>query len=329
MQFRILGVLSIALLLALTVTDANAGTAVIETASSSEHAAAGSSWNITKIFQILFWGIGALFLVGILSMSRSRNSGWNKVYRYLKKMGRSAAAAPVDAKTPLNARAGTGMIEFNISPFLSAQASGSLIQPPAVKICAIRAISRFKAPHLTNHVHRYYLETRGEGREPFLQVMTTPDGDIVELMYYSSLFRLNPQSMEEIYLFSDKNPNGLGTREYSLLKDQLGASGIQDLGSIFPDGADKLTYLRADGSDAPSRPAIRGTESRIDDASGEHGLMQTVHYMPYTRSIGDSKEYLLISTGIENSKDGDGSTSDYYVDFMIGVIIDKASIKVH
>lgn len=67
-------------------------------------------------------------------------------------------------------------------------------------------------------------------------------------------------------------------------------------------------------------PPYRGTETRIDDATGAKGLSQDVFLTPYVRALTDgSREYLLISTEVVHSIDGDASKRSVHVDFMVGL----------
>ena len=70
---------------------------------------------------------------------------------------------------------------------------------------------------------------------------------------------------------------------------------------------------------------------RVFDAIGEHGLKQEIYFMPYVRNFGatnDGTEYLLISTEIVESQDGDPAKRAIHVDFMIGLPLEKERLSV-
>jgi len=236
-----------------------------------------------------------------------------------------------DKGLPLGARIG-GLLNLQLSDFIRASANGSLVKTPESTMMHIVAISKLRLG-LNGDLHRFYTSV-DEDAESFLQVFTKPNGDIAELMYCTKLVRLIPETAEEQAVFLGEGEQGLGALNYTLEKAQIESLGLDaaTVAGVF--GAfDAISYQRDIGpAHREFFAPLKGTETRIDDAHGENGLKQTIHFMPYVRSLGSDsasgKEYLVITSEVIHSQDGDDSRRGIHVDFMIGVELDPHRVSV-
>lgn len=257
---------------------------------------------------------------------------WKDAYSYAEKwLGgrteRQLAAQKEDLNLPLAARIGS-LIQLQKTPLIRAMTQGSLIAMPEQDETLIRAISRIKID-LSGSLYRYYLNVGDDQHaEKFLQMYLDPTGRVTEVLYCSRLLRLIPQSVEDQEAFLGEAGYGLGDISYSLWRDQVAELGMDDasLAAIFG-AADSIIYQRDIGEAHMQFVApLRGTETRIDDAAGSHGLQQEIVFMPYSRALGEGfdaqREVLLISTEIVASVDGDSSRRGIYVDFMVGIPVE-------
>ena len=264
---------------------------------------------------------------------------WKDAFKYAKGVAGShgVESAQKEARSddglPLGGRIG-GLIKLQMSPFIRASASGSLITTPATPDALIRAVSRVRL-NLEGRLYRYYLATGDDDaeQERFLQLYVNEKGEVAETLYCTRLTRIIPQSEEEQDAFTGEGGAGLGEKTYSLWKEQLAGLGWSPaaLQDVFGD-EESIDYNRdaGDPSDDFISP-FTGTETRVDDAMGEHGLKQEIYFMPYMRHFGadgDGTEYLLITTEIVESQDGDPSKRAIHVDFMIGLPIEKERLTV-
>ncbi|MCU6434221.1 DUF2491 family protein [Undibacterium sp. Jales W-56] len=228
-----------------------------------------------------------------------------------------------DVDLPLRARIG-GVVQLQKSPFIRALSQGSLISMPEEKDSLIRAISRVRL-EIAGSLYRYYLLTGDQDdKECFIQLYQNEAGDISEVMYYSRLTRLIPESSADQEAYSGSAGYGLGDRSYTLWREQLSSLAWDEasLNSIFGD-AGHLEFSRDAGDPLSDFVApFQAQESRIDDAGGQHGLMQDLIFMPYSRALDGQRESLLISTEIVTSQDGDSSRRRIHVDFMIGIPVE-------
>lgn len=235
-----------------------------------------------------------------------------------------------DSGLPLGARIG-GIIEVEKTPFIIAKASGSLAHPPSASERFVAAVSRLKLTGLPGKAYRYYLATGDEGAgETFLQVYLAEDGKIREILYCTHLHRLVPTPEEREFFTAEKGV-GLGMQYFSLSADQLKGAGVdENLVALAAGEAGVVNYRRDIDPDAEFVAPLRGSESRIDDAQGEHGLKQEVFYLPYCRPLGDGgqTEFLLISTEIVESHDGDPAKREIHVDFMVGIPLSEGMVSV-
>jgi hypothetical protein len=239
----------------------------------------------------------------------------------------------VDDGLPFGARIG-GVLTLQMSPFIRAAANGSLITCPTVVDTLIKAVGRVRL-NLNGTVHRLYLSLGDDDieQERFLQVFTNEHGEIAETLYCTRLTRIIPQTDEDQAAFTGATGVGLGEKNYSLWKEQLAGLGIDasTLQVVFGD-ADSIEYTRDAGdADTDFMVPFTGSETRVDDVAGQRGLEQQIYFMPYVRSLGSdgaSREYLLITTEIVESQDGDASKRAIHVDFMIGIPIEKERITI-
>ncbi|MET3115967.1 hypothetical protein AAKU64_000170 [Undibacterium sp. GrIS 1.8] len=268
---------------------------------------------------------------------------WTEAYQYAGKiLGKHSSVAnglanqhqdsnQADANLPLKARIG-GVLQLQKTPFIRAISQGSLIAMPDDGNCLIRAISRVRL-EIAGSLYRYYLNTGDQdANESFVQLYQNEQGDISEVMYYQRLTRFVPETIEDQQAFSGEAGAGLGDRTYSLWRAQLEAQFVDNgldaatlannLNSIFGD-SDQIDYSR-DAGDPNSEfvAPFKAQESRIDDAIGQHGLLQDIVFMPYSRALDGLRESLLISTEIVRSRDGDTSRREIHVDFMIGIPVE-------
>jgi len=256
--------------------------------------------------------------------------GWTDAYNYL----RSGAArlmsddAPrTDTGLPLGARIGS-VVGIQQSPLLRAAGEGSLIALPDADDTRIVAVSQIKLKQ-SGGLYRYYLETGDrDDKEKFLQVYQNASGEVSEIMYCSQLARVIPESAEDQDAYTGRAGAGLGDRSYTLWREQLSDMEL-DLALIF--GAnDGIDYWRDAGDpEVAYMPPFTGTEVRLDDASGSTGLRQEMYFMPYVRELrSGNHEYLLITTEIIHSVNGDTSKRGIHVDFVIGIPVEQQRIVI-
>lgn len=251
---------------------------------------------------------------------------WNDACKYMRgvaaKHGIESArpAARVDTGLPMGARVG-GVVTMQKSPFIRAECNGSLVTAPDDGDTLIRAISRVNLD-ISGQLFRYFLDTGDNGsQQKFLQVLQDARGAVAEILYCTQLTRVIPESEEDQGAFMGLSGSGLGDKSYTLWRTQIGDLGIDaaDLAVIFGD-SDRIEYRRDAGDPATDFISpFTGIEMRVDDANGEHGLEQNLYFMPYVRELNDGREYLLITTEIVKSRDGDASRRSIHVDFMIGI----------
>ncbi|MET3136158.1 hypothetical protein AAKU61_000496 [Undibacterium sp. GrIS 1.2] len=276
---------------------------------------------------------------------------WTDAYQYAGKIfGKHSTAVngsatqnqgtnQADANLPLKARIG-GVLQLQKTPFIRAISQGSLIVMPDDGNCLIRAISRVRL-EIAGSLYRYYLNTGDQdANESFVQLYQNEQGDISEVMYYQRLTRFIPETIEDQQAFSGEAGAGLGDRTYTLWRAQLetqlvdngldaatsasNSAGnlVSNLDSVFGDG-DQIDYSRDAGDpDKEFVAPFKAQESRIDDAIGQHGLLQDIVFMPYSRALDSLRESLLICTEIVRSRDGDTSRREIHVDFMVGIPVE-------
>ena len=255
--------------------------------------------------------------------------GWSDAYNYLRNMG-GAEPPRADRDLPLGARIGS-LVRIQQSPLLRAIGDGSLVAPPDADGQRIVAVSQIKLRQ-SGGLYRYYLDTGDrDDKEKFLQVYRNEAGQVAELMYCTQLARVIPETVEDQQAYMGLADAGLGDRSYTLWRAQLNDIGLDEseLDLVFGN-RDGVDYWRDAGDpQAEFVKPFSGTETRLDDASGRLGLRQEMYFMPYVRELrGGGHEYLLITTEIINSVNGDASKRGIHVDFVIGIPVEQERIVI-
>jgi len=261
--------------------------------------------------------------------------GWKDAIDYLrsgaKRRGVEGDAPQAeDRGLPLGARIGS-VVDLQMSPLLRANANGSLVALPQAEDSRILAISQFKLS-MAGRLYRYYLAKGDEDeREKFLQLYVDEHGAVKEILYCTQLVRFIPTTAEDQDAFTGTDGCGLGDLQFSLWRSQLEESGADNavLASGFGD-QDALDFERDVGDpNAGFVPPFTGTETRIDDASGTEGLKQQLYFMPYARQLGDGgREYLLVTTEIVQSVNGDARKRGIHVDFVVGIPVEQERLVI-
>ncbi|WP_028103455.1 DUF2491 family protein [Pseudoduganella violaceinigra] len=256
--------------------------------------------------------------------------GWKDAFNYLRHGRESEAPAVEDRGLPLAARIGS-VVGLQMSPLLRANANGSLLALPAAEDRRILAISQFQLS-MAGRLYRYYLAKGDEDdREKFLQLYVDEHGAVKEVLYCTQLLRFIPTTAEDQDAFTGADGAGLGELQFSLWRSQLEESGADGalLASAF--GEQEALDFERDVGDPTAGfvPPFSGTETRIDDAAGMQGLKQQLYFMPYARQLGDgSKEYLLVTTEILQSVNGDASKRGIHVDFVVGIPVEQERLVI-
>ena len=258
---------------------------------------------------------------------------WSDAFNYLRSGAArlSGAEAPnTDVDLPLGARIGS-VVSMQQSPLLRAAGDGSLITLPDTGDSRIVAVSQIRLQQ-SGGLYRYYLDTGDtDAKEKFLQLYQNGAGQVAEIMYCTQLARVIPETAEDQDAYMGLAGAGLGDRSYTLWRAQLGDIGLDDadLDLIFGN-RDGVDYWRDAGD--PRVEFVKpfsGTETRLDDASGRLGLRQEMYFMPYVRQLpGGGREYLLITTEIINSVNGDASKRGIHVDFVIGIPVEQERVVI-
>ena len=258
---------------------------------------------------------------------------WKDVFSYVRTMadrrGVLDAESRADDGLPLGARIGS-LVQMQQSPIIRAQANGSLIAMPGDGDTRVLAVSQLRLEPQTE-LYRFYLVKGDEGaNETFLQLFCGPDGKIAEILYCTQLARVIPETREDQEAYTGETGYGLGDAGYTLWREQLADMlSPETLASVFGEG-ERIDYARDAGArEAAFVAPFRGQEIRIDDAEGKHGMRQQLYFMPYVRMLpGGEREYLLITTEIVDSVDGDTSKRGIHVDFVIGIPMEQERIIV-
>jgi hypothetical protein len=259
--------------------------------------------------------------------------GWSDAYNYLRNGAARLAgveAPRTDRDLPLGACIGS-VVSMQQSPLLRAAGDGSLITLPDADDNRIVAVSQIKLKQ-SGGLYRYYLETGdGDDKEKFLQVYQNGAGQVAEVMYCTQLARVIPETVEDQEAYMGLAGSGLGDRSYTLWRAQLDDIGLDeaDLDLVFGN-SDGVDYWRDAGDpEAEFVTPFSGTETRLDDASGHTGLRQEMYFMPYVRELrSGGNEYLLITTEIISSVNGDASKRGIHVDFVIGIPVEQERIVI-
>ena len=258
---------------------------------------------------------------------------WKDVFSYVRAVaankGVTKGEARADDDVPLGARIGS-VVQIQMSPIIRAQTNGSLIAMPAAADTRILAVSQIRLQPATE-LYRLYLDKGDDAAdEKFLQVFSGDDGRVAEVLYCTQLARIIPETADDQDAYTGMAGYGLGDAGYTLWREQLADMlGTAELATVFGE-SDRLDYVRdAGGRDAQFVSPFKGRETRIDDAAGQHGLRQEMYFMPYVRQLADgSREYLLITTEIVESVDGDANKRGIHVDFVIGIPMEQERIVI-
>lgn len=258
---------------------------------------------------------------------------WKDVFSYVRgiaaKKGVAEDEARMDEGVPLDARIGS-VVQLQQSPVIRAQANGSLIAMPDAGDTRVLAVSQMRLQPDTE-LYRLYLDKGDEdAKEKFLQIFCGDDGKVAEILYCTQLARVIPETADDQDAYTGQAGQGLGDAGYTLWREQLADMlNAAELASVFGDG-ERIDYARDAGSPgAAFVQPFKGREIRIDDARGAQGLRQEMYFMPYVRELaGGGREYLLITTEIIESVDGDSSKRGIHVDFVIGIPMEQERIVI-
>jgi hypothetical protein len=258
---------------------------------------------------------------------------WKDVFSYVRAVaankGVTKGETRADDDVPLGARIGS-VVQIQMSPIIRAQTNGSLIAMPAAADTRILAVSQIRLQPATE-LYRLYLDKGDDAAdEKFLQVFCGDDGRVAEVLYCTQLARIIPETADDQDAYTGVAGYGLGDAGYTLWREQLADMlGAQELATVFGE-SDRVDYTRDAGApDAQFVTPFKGRETRIDDAAGQHGLRQEMYFMPYVRQLADgSREYLLITTEIVESVDGDANKRGIHVDFVIGIPMEQERILI-
>jgi hypothetical protein len=257
---------------------------------------------------------------------------WKDVFGYVRGIATKQGAIDsprIDEKLPLGARIGS-VVQIQRTPLIRAAASGSLIGMPDEGDTRVLAISQIKLKPDTGLYRLYLAKGDTDDKEKFLQVFNADNGDVAEILYCTQLTRVIPESAEDQDAYTGMAGAGLGDATYTLWRDQLADMlSAAELANVFGE-SDSLVYTRDAGD--PGEEFVKpftGFETRIDDASGVHGLRQELYFMPYVRDLqSGGREYLVITTEIIESVDGDKKRRGIHVDFVIGIPMEQERITV-
>lgn len=258
--------------------------------------------------------------------------GWKDAMDYVRGAAtkRGFAEGAADQQLPLGARIGS-VVSLQQSPLLRASAAGSLIRMPNGSDSRILAVSRIKL-NLSGKLYRYYLDKGDDADdEKFLQVYVNEQGQVAEILYCTQLARVIPETAEDQEAYTGEAGYGLGDASYTLWRAQLDGYGIDQHDLELAFGSEEgLEYLRDAGDpDAAFVAPFNGTETRVDDAGGMGGLLQEMYLMPYVRQLdGAGKEFLLITTEILRSVNGDAGKRGIHVDFVIGIPVEQERVVI-
>lgn len=255
---------------------------------------------------------------------------WKSALTYLKANLGHDGPKTADQAAPLNARIG-GIVQYQQAPFLKALAAGTLFDLPNGEAgkSPIRALShvRLEAAGSIWRLHEVLGDPLNDDSR-FIQLYVNEQGELVEALACSRLASYVPDPDELPYLIGEAQA-GLGDQEYTLDRDTLRGCGLTEaeLTAVLAD-AQTLVYTRDIQGQAYVAP-LQGTETRIDDPAGQHGLQADIWFMPYTRTLRDgSVEYLLIQLYKVLSQDGNADRQAVYVQIWVGIPLEKERVTV-
>lgn len=257
--------------------------------------------------------------------------GWKNVFSYVRGIagnhGLDGKARREDEGLPMGARIGS-LVQFQKSPVIRAQSQGSMIAMPGDGDNRVLAVSQVKL-NLDGALYRFYLAKGDQdAKEKFFQVYSDASGQVAEILYCTQLARVIPETAEDQDAYTGVSGVGLGDSSYTLWREQMADTLAEmELAQVFGE-ADQIVFTRdAGGTSASFVAPFSGTETRIDDAGGSAGLKQEMYYMPYVRTLpGGGREYLIITTEILASVNGDTSKRGIHVDFVVGIPVEQERI---
>lgn len=239
-------------------------------------------------------------------------------------------AERVDVGLPFGARIGS-LLEVPRTQI--ALLTGSLLTLPKSAQMPIVAASRVRLDGADDiALFRLYTDTgldRSGAGASYLQVLCAQGNvdEIRDLAYYQFLDRTFPVTDEEQAPFRGEG-FGLGQTDFEMGDEQLA-----NIPQVAPQlaallgGADSLRFVR----DTPGGDYVKpfqAEETRMDDPIGEEGMQKRQSFMPYVRALADDKqERLLISFDNVLSMDGK-PTRAAYVDYLVGLALDRSKVKV-
>ncbi|UUZ53809.1 hypothetical protein LP419_35285 [Massilia sp. H-1] len=228
----------------------------------------------------------------------------------------------------MGARIGS-VVQMQKGSVIRAQTNGSLIGMPDDGDTRVLAVSQIKL-NLDGALFRFYLAKGDQDAdEKFLQVYADPDGDIAEIMYCTQLARVVPETAEDQDAYTGVARRGPGRPVLHAVARAVGrpAQRCRPGHRVRRQRPHRLHARRLSNLDAAFVRPFFGKETRIDDAGGMQGLKQEMYYMPYVRELaGGGREYLIITTEIIDSVNGDTSKRGIHVDFVIGIPMEQERI---
>lgn len=239
----------------------------------------------------------------------------------------ASQATRQDIGLPYGAQIGS-LLEIPRASF--ALLEGSLLTVPAAAQMAIQSVSRVRlAADPSLNLFRLYTsrgDSRTDASQCFLQVLMA-DGQPVEATYYQQLFRTIPTNQEEQAAYLG-NGFGLGESFYTLGADELALAGLTGNAiEALLAGETSLEFVRdTPGADAYVAPYV-AMESRLDEATGDQGMRQRLHFMPYRRELQGGRENLLISFEVVETVNGVKAPA-VHVDHLVGLTLEPQKIKV-
>lgn len=241
----------------------------------------------------------------------------------------AADALPrIDVGLPYGAQIGS-LMEVPRASF--AILDRTLLKVPDSAQMQVQAVGRVRLdadPAL--EMYRLYTDAgsrRDDAGQTFLQVLVQ-DGKPVEATYYQQLFRLMPTTAEEQEAYQGRG-YGLGQLFYNLGPDQLAMAGLtEEQVEALLGGEETLDFERDTPVDHDYVHPYTAVENRLDDPTGEKGMRQKMHFMPYVRLLPDgTRENLLISFEVVESVDGTRAPT-VHVDFLVGLTLEPMKLKV-
>lgn len=241
----------------------------------------------------------------------------------------AADALPrIDVGLPYGAQIGS-LMEVPRASF--AILDRTLLKVPDSAQMQVQAVGRVRLdadPSL--EMYRLYTDAgsrRDDAGQTFLQILVQ-DGKPLEATYYQQLFRLVPTSAEEQEAYQGCG-HGLGQLFYNLGPDQLAMAGLtEEQVEALLGGEETLDFERDTPVDHDYVRPYTAVENRLDDPTGEKGMRQKMHFMPYVRLLPDgTRENLLISFEVVESVDGTRAPN-VHVDFLVGLTLEPMKLKV-